>query len=739
MTKRHLSTITLYSSVPFDETYKHVVNWNNETELENYLNGFPHITEQTSYQNLNKPIRWDTQKLYNLESSSGATGSFATTLNVLTTFNYIKIHDVDHSGTARNYYAFITNLEYYNDGCTFIYFSIDNWNTYKFMINWKQSHAMVQRGFVKECKDDYTDFTNTFKKVMNNPDEVGGDGCEFLRESDLVAFHPKTGSNNTQWYPDNKVKFVLFTTQPKDAATDGGSYLGLYSQYLYYFIAYNPTTMSLYNIEVDGKKISSHHDKDIAEAYQALAKVKEFAGSDSLVVDSEIYNYLGTPFTMTDDTINFTDKNLKLTEKSTYLVQLNTNGDVFKSETGHIIYSKDNELINGYNNTFFSRIVAFYQKMYGRMVPLKILGSPFSKLYFTDGKGTELSLDLLKFTNLSTEGITLNRYGAISENGHETYTVNHYNRSKTADQAEFVTYENAMMIDDASRDVPIVLDNYTMYLNANKNQLANVRANAKMNERLAKQGNLISLQNTNRSLDTAQNVNAYQNSRRMGMAKFDAATGIIQGAAGGLMSGGLLGGLVGGLGGAVKGGINLYKTGYNNETSANALAMQTATQAQNARANYAYQNAVATNNYEQTIRSQNAMLADTRNHNDQIAHQGSNYLVSYQNGNLSMHYQLFTCQNSVMRNVILYFSLFGYEVNQYGPIEPWFHVKWTFNYVRTSNCFLSGGLPSYAAKTLETMLDNGVTVWNNDKESLDRFNARDQESENLFNADNPFD
>lgn len=735
MTQRQLATITLYREVPFDETYKHVVNWKNQDELDKFLNRYPHITEQTSYQNLNKPIRWDTLKTYTCTSAESENPHFVATLNELMTFNYVKIHDVDANGDARDYYAFITNLEYYNDGCTFIYFSIDQWNSYEFYVNWERSHAMVQRGFVEEMRRDNQDFSSMFKKVMNNPDEIGGDGCEYLRESDVVAFHPKTGSNNTAWYDDRTVKFVLFTTQPKDAATEPGSYLGLYTQYLYYFLAYNPTNMKLYNIQVNGRTISAHHDKTISEAYQELSKAKEFAGSDSLVVDSEIYNYLGIPFTVDDTTINFTNNSLVLNEQSTYLVRLHSNGPVFEPETGHAIFSEHNKL-KGSN--FFNRLVTFYQSQYGRMVPLKLMGAPFSKLYFTDGKGTNLTLDLLKFTNLATDGITLKRYGSISENGHETYTVNHYNRSTTADQSNYVSYENALAIDNAARDVPIILDNYTMYLNANRNQLANIRANAKMNERLAKQGNLISLQNTNRSLATAQNVNAYQNGRRMGMAKFDAATGIVQGAAGGLMSGGLLGGVLGGVGGAIKGGINLYKTGYANETSANALAMQTATQAQNARANYAYQNAVATNNYEQTIRSQNAMLADTRNHNDQIAHQGSNYLVSYQNGNLSLHYQLFTCQNSVMQNAMLYFKLFGYEVNQFGPIEPWFHVKFTFNYVRTSNCFLAGDLPAPTASTLEAMLDNGVTLWSSDEQSLDRFTRRDQESDNLFDGQNPF-
>ena len=739
MTKRQLSTITLYREVPFDETYKHVVNWTTKNQLDAFLDRYPHIVEQTSYQNLNKPVRWDTMKSYSLLSTQNTYHPITATLNELSTFNYIKIHDVDHNGSTRDYYAFITNLEYYNDGCTFIYFSIDNWNTYKFNVNWQGCHAMVQRGFVKETNADSSDFSNTFKKVMNNPDEIGGDGCGFLRESDLVTFHPQIG-NNRVWQGDDTVKFVLFTAQPKDAGTEYGSYLGLYSQYLYYFIAYNPLNMKLYNIQVNGKTISAHHDTSVKQAYESLSKAKEFAGSDSLIVDSEIYNYLGIPFEVNDSTINFTNDKLALHEKSTFLVQLDSNGTVFAPETGHMRISDHNKLnhTDG-NGNILNRLVNFYQNTYGRMVPLKLMGEPFSKLFFTDGKGTNLSLDLLKFSNLATDGITLKRFGSISENGHETYSVNHYNRNSTADQNQFVTYENALALDDAARDVPIVLDNYTMYLNANRNQLANVRANAKMNERLAKQGNLISLQNTNRSLATSQNVNAYQNARGMGMAKFDAATGVIGGAASGLMHGGLVGGLLGGVGGAIRGGIGMYKTAYGNETSATALAMQNATSAQNARANYAFQNAVATNNYEQTIRSQNAMLADTRNHNDQIAHQGSNYLVSFQNGNFGMHYQLFTCQDSVMKNAMLYFTLFGYEVNQFGPIEPWFHVKYTFNYVRTSNCFLSGYLPTYAANTLQIMFDNGVTLWSCDPESLNRFAIRDQTSDNLFNPDNPFD
>ena len=57
MATRKLSTITLYRQVQFDDTYKHVVNWHTQDELDRFLDSYEHITEQTSYQNLNKPIR----------------------------------------------------------------------------------------------------------------------------------------------------------------------------------------------------------------------------------------------------------------------------------------------------------------------------------------------------------------------------------------------------------------------------------------------------------------------------------------------------------------------------------------------------------------------------------------------------------------------------------------------------------------------------------------------------------
>lgn len=701
---RKLSTITLYADVPFDETYKHVINWSNQDVLDNYLNQRQHVSLTGSYQNINKPIRWNTK---------------TETFNDLVNYCYCKIVDVDHDGNTKTYYAYLTNFEYMNDGTTLIYFSIDIWNTYMWDVDF--SKAYIERGFVKELNDNGTDWSSEFDDIKNNSEPIGGDGAEKLLTSESVFFDKKS---DTEFIEDAHIQFIVFTTQPKDAKTESGTLAGIYSQYLYYILAFDSTNDKTIDVSIKGKKIVSG-GKNIKDVYKSLATIPEFAGSSSLIVDSEIYSTIGIPFKVNGNGgIDFQSQ-FDATVKNDVLLQITsaTRGD-FKPENGICMFSET------YGN-LLQTIIHNYQQIYGNDFPLKIMFSPYSKLYFTDGKGTEMTADFGEITNRTEKFLTMYRFGGLTQNGKITYTLNHYNRRPTKDQGAIVTYENKMMIDDAARDVPIVLDNYTMYLNANKNQLANTRANAKMNEKLTKEGNRLSVSNQERNMATARDVQGYQQQRGMDMAKLDAGLGVLSGAVGGLKSGGLIGGVLGGVGGAITGGLNLYKQGYANTTASNSLAMQQATQAENMRANYAFQNKVATNNYEQTIRSQNAMLADTANHNDVVAHQGTNYMYDYQNKATQVHWQIYTSQDTVMQNVILYFKLFGYTINRYSNIAKYLNRKTHFSYVKTNNANVHGLAPQPALRTLNDMFDNGVTVWNDDQSSLDKFENKDF-SDNKF-------
>lgn len=384
-----------------------------------------------------------------------------------------------------------------------------------------------------------------------------------------------------------------------------------------------------------------------------------------------------------------------------------------------------------------------YKDTIGKNIPYKLLGAPWNKLYFTDGRGTTGCFDLMKYNHLKMKSLELKRFSGIQTNGKQVYALNNYDRAKIGDDDanEMKVYENAMMVDNSPRDLPVLLDNYTMYLNANKNQLQATRKNAEMTMQLAKSGNSMQLGQTNRAIATSNSVLSNdlstQSAQLSRQSEFDrdtadintatsAMSGVISGAGAGAGSG------LAGIGvGAVAGGALGFASGKLNEgltdrSIANneqqlALAQANARKNQNlnnqlskanALENYAYANQIATNNYEATIRSQNAMLADVANHNDVVAHQGTGALFDTQNQNTQLSWQMFSCHKSVLMNVCLFFNLFGYTVNRFEPINNYLFVKDTFNYVQTANANVLGNLNRTILNQFNAIFNNGVTVWN---------------------------
>lgn len=717
---RYTANITLYKNIPFDDTYKHVVDWKNRAELYNYLDTFPNITMETSsYQALNKPVRWDTKQ-------SG--------FNSLVEYNYLEIAEADNTGKEMNYFAFITDLEYLNDGTTLIYYSIDMWNTYMFNIT-SLGNALIERGFVKEVNEKNDNFTDLFKSTLRVKEDIGGDGCQRLVYSN--PFYPMQATKNGNYvdeqpfehlHSDEELLFLVFTAQPKDAQSEEGSRFRTYSQYRYYIVAYNPLNLKMYTLQVNGKEVYKPDKDNVKDLWQALSTDNELVGSSSLVVDVEQYAYIGIPYKIDYDkmVINFQDPDNSTSITKAHSLAFIEQAPFFRPQ-------KLNGYIMDKNNTVFEnvfqQIVHKLRDFYGDDVPLKIMAQPYMSMLVTDGRGTDLSIDLAKINSYRDRFFYLWRYGGIAENGKEVLALVNYMRDSTVDNHVFTNNMNAMAVNDSPKDIPYISDTYTMYLQSNRNQLRNTRANAKMNYILAKEGNAVNLANTNRSIDNAANVTAFQNGQRSKMAQFNMGAGIFQGAANGLMHGSLIGAVTGAAGGAISGAIGMERTNIQNQTAAGVTAMNNATNRANAAANYAFQNKVATNQYEQTLRTQNAMLADVKNSNDTIAHQGSNNTWEYQNGNFTPILQLYRCEWQTIENVITYFKLFGYSVGQYFRVSYFMHVKTNYNYVKTKDIHISGTMPQAAQDTINKMFDSGVTFWSSNK--LDYFENRDP-------ADNKF-
>lgn len=756
-TRRKFSKITIYKGVPFDPTYKHVVDWTSKDVLDAYLNEYEHVTmEDSSYQNIMRTIRWDSKLC---------------SFNDLLDYTYVRIENTDTINDKKNvFYAFISSVMYVNDGVSQIFFHLDIWNTYKYVVGFNK--AEIKRGFVKEVKDDYSDWTDKFNEIRHNDEPVGGDGANRLQSSNFVMFNPDAEEKD-KYYTDNSVRFILFTLQPKDIKQEGGSFVGDYSQYHYQFIPYSMNTFKTLKVtDKNGKEIYKGGDS-IDDAFRSVSENEDFAGSASLLVDAEVYNYIGLKYTCktdngevneiqistkatlkNNDDITVTVENLRKTQPQTGACFVDDTDDR-KFDNGRNMF----ETLENYLKYIIDYDKGSYKEFIGKNIPYKILGAPWNKLYFTDGRGTTGSFDLMKFNHFHFPQITLKRFAGIQTNGKQVYAINNYDRASLSadDDGHMKAYENAMMIDNSPRDVPVLLDNYTMYLNANKNQLQATRKNAEMTMQLAKSGNSMQLGQTNRGISASNSILSNdlstQSAQLSRQSEFDrdtadintatsAMSGVISGAGAGAGSG--IAGI--GVGAAVGGGLGFMSGKLNegltdrsisNNEQQLALAQANARKNQNinnqltkanALENFAYANRIATNNYEATIRSQNAMLADVANHNDVVAHQGTGALFDSQNENTQLSWQLFSSHKSVLMNVCLYFSLFGYTVNRFEPIDNYLFVKNTFNYVQTANANVLGNLNRTILDQFNAIFNNGVTVWN-------EYKMTDFETKTIINND----
>lgn len=749
-TRRKFSKITIYKGVAFDPTYKHVVDWTNKDVLDDYLNEYEHVTmEDSSYQNIMRTIRWDSKLC---------------SYNELLDYTYVRIENTDTINNKKNvFYAFISSVMYVNDGVSQIFFHLDIWNTYKYVVDFNK--AEIKRGFVKELNEDFSDWTDKFNEIRHNDEPVGGDGANRLQCSNYVRFNKVVGNDET-YVTDNKVRFILFTLQPKDIKTDGGSYVGDYSQYHYHFVPYNVDSHKTLKVTKDGNVIYEG-GKNIDDVFKGISDDEDFAGSASLVVDCEVYNYIGIRFEcklsdsdVTEIVINQKGLNLKGDDLTIEVKSLrrthSQTGICMVDDTEDKPFSAGNNMFKTFDN-YLKYILEYdkssYKDTIGKTIPYKILGAPWNKLYFTDGRGTTGCFDLMKFNHLKMKSLTLNRFSGIQTNGKQVYTLNYYDRAKIGDDDanEMKVYENAMMVDNSPRDVPVLLDNYTMYLNANKNQLQATRKNAEMTMQLAKSGNSMQLGQTNRGISASNailsndlNTQSAQLSRQSAFDRDTAdlntmtttLSGGIAGAgagAGGGLKGLAIGAAVGAGTGFMSGKMNEKLTDRSIENNEQQLSLAQANARSNqnisnqltkanALENYAYANQIATNNYEATIRSQNAMLADVANHNDVVAHQGTGALFDTQNQNTQLSWQMFSCHKSVLMNVCLFFNLFGYTVNRFEPIVNYLFIKDTFNYVQTANANVLGNLNRTILNQFNAIFNNGVTVWNEHK--MDDFETK---------------
>lgn len=821
---RQLSTITLYQGVPFDDTYKHVVKFNNVTEISDYLNEFPSVSFRGSYQNLNKPIRFPTgggnlMIKVNGKYASGVSLNDTFTFNDLLSFNYIRIdnHLNDQNGLensmndndanqlsadSRTFFAFPTAFEYQNDGSTLINFSIDVWNTYAWQL--KFTNGYVTRAHVDPYVyddqkihygvDDYNKldlkkpkgWSTKFLNVKNNVDEVGGDGAPVMIQNGSYRFIDSAQNGNPNGrpaYSDDYVQWLVLTVQPQDATKENGSNVGVYSQYkmlvapldihhnklLDIYMVVSENNKDVYKKVFDGKNTS------LVNYYKAIASDSTLLGTDSLVVDAEILPYFGLPFSLdvdakgtvrgvyvqSPDGTDIHSVTMRVGNQDGFLWFTDVNMIDFTGQMGVAFpntHTKE-ELLRANVNKSQPLALTLLRLLYTYMsrngapqayINPKLIGGAFTNFQFTDGRGNVRNLNPLQIVDDSewrTEEDSwlprVWRYGGLAPNSKLEYTFPQFNRAynmATFDNVGGVgnyydrpiNAENSAVIDQSAHDVPIVLDTYAMFLNANRNQLAVTRTNAQIALQLAKEGNALQVTNAGimanagvasaevngwaTSAQASNNAYASQatayNSSRLQHGRSASTT---------LRNGAIMAGAQA-ENGAIAAGAMVQSAQIN-------AGAQMAV----ARNNQAFQNKVATNNYEEVLRNQNAMLADTKNHNDVIAHQGSNVTWDIQNKNFPS-WAIYTTSPSVLNMANTYFNLFGISVGLYENVNKYFNQFTHFNYLKVQDIGVISDTtttqrvfpPEIAVDIIKSIFANGVTVWQPTNYNYDRSNWEDK-------------
>lgn len=117
---------------PLELDYKNQLTFATKQAQETYFKSLPYLEiDECSYQRKDNIIRWPAH------------------IDSLMEYNYVMYQNENYG--TKYFYAFILNMQYYNDGTTFITIATDVFQTWQFDITWKKS--FVEREMIAVAND----------------------------------------------------------------------------------------------------------------------------------------------------------------------------------------------------------------------------------------------------------------------------------------------------------------------------------------------------------------------------------------------------------------------------------------------------------------------------------------------------------------------------------------------------------------------------------------------------------
>lgn len=217
------------------------------------------------------------------------------------------------------------------------------------------------------------------------------------------------------------------------------------------------------------------------------------------------------------------------------------------------------------------------------------------------------------------------------------------------------------------------------------------------NNWLMKNEEILNLTQTNR--DNLYDIATDYNNNQALINQLNNALSVVKNGASGISStvmGDYASAISNGIVGQLQAGLNAYAddVNYEHQRSLNAV-------------NYSFQ----TNMQMAQVRKESLTPASVT--------AGSNSLAIYNSfitDDVMVHYSIKT---EYAKRIDEYFSRFGYKVNNFMNLEDTLKTRSNWNYVKTTNCIITGNITQSNLEAFQQIFNNGITLWHNPDTYLD--------------------
>lgn len=411
------SNVRFMSNVPFSNDYKNTRWFDTKTEQTNYFLAKPlvHSMANASF------VKVEGKNYISVNRS----------IDDLWGTNYLMFQNTSYNN--KWFYAFVTKLEYIQRGTTYVHFSIDVFQTWKFEMDFKPSYVI--REHRKLWNTDGT-------PVINTMDE----GLDYGSEYDTVSVQQVQPTGGYKW-------LVILTKEPM--------HNGSLNQIQPTVIG-TPTPLNVYLVPfLDNNTVPNVIDTNgngaiVSKPTDVLKGLYTDTNAVNNVVSIYITDFTGIPVSISGGIITIPSTSGKIT-----IQQISDGG------TAYFNCLLVEEIID-----FGSEVKTLGTKYsgYKPVTESKLLMHPYVQLTLDDFKGNRMSY---KPEYIGINSISLLIKGSLGHSNKTSYGIIDYNFNSGDSSLQNVISDEFALINNEPNDVPVLTDMLSAYIQGNRNSLQN--------------------------------------------------------------------------------------------------------------------------------------------------------------------------------------------------------------------------------------------------------------------------